>query len=115
MSLVSVTLPPFLKQSKTRDQVYHLPGNTDRTRAVIASIRKRIYFLAFVNPLMGTGNYSATSNNTKLAYRPLMGVLLHFVQQGGAPPHCTKCNSLSINGQCNRIVVRRSAVLMRPR
>ena len=32
---------------------------------------------------MGTGNYSATSNNMKLAHWPLMGGLLHLVQQGG--------------------------------
>jgi len=51
---------------------------------------------------MGTGNYSATLNNTKLVHWPLMDGLLHLVQQGGdsagvqpaqAPPHCTKCNS----------------------
>jgi len=39
-----------------------------------------------------------------------MGVLLHFVQQGGdwagpqtaqAPPRCTKCNNPPINGQCS--------------
>jgi len=37
------------------------------------------------------------------------GGLLHLVQRGGdtvgsqptqAPPHCTKCNSPPINGQC---------------
>jgi len=36
-----------------------------------------------INPLMGTGNYSATSNNMKLVHWPLMGGLLHLVQQGG--------------------------------
>jgi len=45
------------------------------------------------------GNYSATSNNTKLVHWPLMGGLLHLVQRGGAwagcgPAICTKCNSL---------------------
>jgi len=35
------------------------------------------------NPLMGNGNYSATSNNMKLAQWPLMGGLLHLVQWGG--------------------------------
>jgi len=34
------------------------------------------------NPPMGTGNYSATSNNMKLVHWPLMGVLLHLVQRG---------------------------------
>jgi len=38
-----------------------------------------------INPLMGTGNYSATSNNMKLVHWPLMGGLLQLVQRGGAP------------------------------
>ena len=37
-----------------------------------------------VNPLMGNGDYSATSNNMKLVHWPLMGRLLHLVQRGGA-------------------------------
>jgi len=32
---------------------------------------------------VGTGNYSATSNNMKLVHWPLMGGLLHLVQRGG--------------------------------
>ena len=61
-----------------------------------------------VNPLDSKGNYSATSNNTKLAHWPLMGWLLHLVQRGCAwagcgpaqsPHRCTKCNSQPINGQ----------------
>jgi len=61
-----------------------------------------------LNPLMGTGNYSATSNNMKLVHWPVMGGLLHLVQRGGdwagpqpaqAPPRCTKCKSPPINGQ----------------
>jgi len=36
-----------------------------------------------INPLMGTGSYSATSNNMKLAHWSLMGGLLHLVQRGG--------------------------------
>ena len=36
------------------------------------------------NPLDFKGNYSATSNNTKLIYWPVMGGLLHLVQRGGA-------------------------------
>ena len=68
------------------------------------------------NPLMGTGNYSATSNNMKLVHWPLMGGLLLLVQQGGDwagpqpahAPHCsTKCNSPPISGQCTN---RRIAV-----
>ena len=57
---------------------------------------------------MGTGNYSATSNNMKLVHWPPMGGLLHLIQQGAdwagpqpaqAPPRCTKCNSPPISGQ----------------
>jgi len=61
------------------------------------------------NPLDSKGNYSATSNNTKLVLWPMMGGLLHLVQRGGpwvgcgptqAHPRCTKCNSPPINSQC---------------
>jgi len=34
-----------------------------------------------LNPLLGTGNYSATSKNMKLVGWPLIGVLLHLVQR----------------------------------
>jgi len=62
-------------------------------------------YTLFYNPLMGRGNYSATSNNMKLVHWPLMGGLLHLVQRGGdrarlqpsqAPHCCTKCNSVPI-------------------
>jgi len=36
-----------------------------------------------LNPLECNGNCSATSSNMKLVHWPLMGELLHFVQQGG--------------------------------
>ena len=39
--------------------------------------------LSHINPLIGTGNYSVTSNNMKLVHWPLMGGLLHLVQRGG--------------------------------
>jgi len=32
---------------------------------------------------MGTGNYSAISNNMNLVHWPFMGGLLHLVQRGG--------------------------------
>ena len=35
------------------------------------------------NPLESRGNYSATSNDTKLVHWPLVGGLLHLVQRGG--------------------------------
>ena len=67
-----------------------------------------------VNPLESRDNYSATLNNMKLVHWPLMGGLLHLIQQardwagprglGGtqptqAPQDCTN-NSPPINGQC---------------
>jgi len=39
-----------------------------------------------LNPLVGTDNYSTTLNNMKLVHWPLMGGLLHLVQQGPRPP-----------------------------
>jgi len=46
---------------------------------------------------------------------PLMGGLLHLVQRGGetwtgcgpaqSSPHCTKCNSPSINRQCTNFIL----------
>jgi len=39
-----------------------------------------LYFT--VNPLECKGNYSDTSNHMKLVHWPLMGGLLHMVQQG---------------------------------
>jgi len=37
----------------------------------------------YINPLNPKGNYSATSNNTKLVHWPLIDELLHLVQRGG--------------------------------
>ena len=60
----------------------------------------------YFNPLMGTGNYSATSNNMKLVHWPLTGGLLHLAQRRGDwagpqpaqfPLRCTKCNSPPTN------------------
>jgi len=73
--------------------------------------KKKIIIITIdmLNPLDYKGNYSATSNNTKLVHWPLMGGLLHLVQWRGdwagcgpaqSPPRCTKCNSPPINGQC---------------
>jgi len=61
-----------------------------------------------IDPLIGTGNYSATSNNMKVVHWPLMAGLLHLVQRGAdwvgpqpaqAPPRCTKCNCPPFDGQ----------------
>ena len=62
-----------------------------------------------INPLMGTGNYTATPNNMKLVHWPLIGGLLHLAQRWGdwatpqptrASPRCTKCKSRPINDHC---------------
>ena len=71
---------------------------------------------------MGTGNYNVTSNNMKLVHWLLLVGLLHLVQRRGdwagpqpaqAHPHCTKCNSPTINGQCtnHRIAVEWSVAV----
>jgi len=68
-----------------------------------------LIMIVVFNPLDSKCNYSATSNYTKLVHWPLMGGLLHLIHRGGAwtgcgpaqsSPHCTKCNSPHINGQC---------------
>ena len=75
-----------------------------------------IYYIDIVYLKSDLQPNSATSNNMKLVHWPLMGGLLHLVQQGGdwvrpqptqASLYCTKCNSPSINGQCtnHRIAV----------
>jgi len=62
-----------------------------------------------INPLMGTCNYSATSNSMKLVHWPLMGRLLYLVQRRGnwvgcgpaqSPPRCTECSSPPVDGHC---------------
>ena len=40
------------------------------------------YFFVFI-AVEFRGSFSATSNNIKLAHWPMMGGLLHVVQQGG--------------------------------
>jgi len=45
------------------------------------------------NPLDSEGNYSATSNNTKLVHWLLMGGLLHLVQWRGAWAGCGTAQS----------------------
>ena len=45
---------------------------------------RRDYKADDLNPLDSKGNYSYTSNNTKLVHWPLIGRLLHLVQRGGA-------------------------------
>ena len=52
----------------------------NKARSAVGSAHCFNLLLA-VNPLMGTGNYSATSNNMKLVHWPLMGE--HLEQQGG--------------------------------
>jgi len=46
-----------------------------------------------INSLDAKGNYSGTSNNTKLVHWPLMGGLLHLVQRGWAWAACSPARS----------------------
>ena len=81
-----------------------------------------------INPLDSKGNYSATSNNTKLVHWPLMGGLLHLVYseegigRSVAPPsphlavpnvtaHPSTASVPSL--YCYYVIVRCSAVLMK--
>ena len=105
------------------DNDHHCPPQTNNNIIIIIGLSCPHYtrsahwhFCTTFNPLMGTGNYSATSNNMKLVHWPLMDGLLYLVQRGGdwagpqpaqAPSRCTKCNSPLINGQCTN---RRIAV-----
>ena len=69
-----------------------------------------------INPLMGILKLHSDSNTVTgtLIEWPLMGGLLHLVQQGGVwvgpqpaqtPPRCTKRNSPPINGQCTNFIL----------
>jgi len=65
-----------------------------------------------INPLMGTGNYSATSNNRKLVHWPLIGGLLHLLQRWGncGPPIIGASNAAEVgtNRDSGRIAGYRS-------
>jgi len=92
----------------------NLPADTLMEAQQMTRVRFAFWIMAAVqvvcvNPLECRGNYIATSNNMKLVHWPLMGRLLPLIERGGAwtssglaqtPPHCTKCNSSPINGQC---------------
>jgi len=61
----------------------------------------------FLNPLMGTGSYSATSNEVGTLAVDGWTVTFGTARRGlggaaalQAPPCCTKCNSPPINDQC---------------
>ena len=96
-------------------RTWQTDGQTDtawrhRPRLCIASRGK----IRLFNPLIGSSNYNATSNNMTLVHLPLMGGQLHLVQwdvdwagpqPAQAPPRCTN----------RRIyILRCSAVLMCP-
>ena len=69
-----LTWTPHVTHTHTADSKQHTGGPKSEGHFLMARV---------FNPLMGTGNYSATSNNMKLVHWPLMGGLLHLVQQGG--------------------------------
>ena len=49
--------------------------------ALATPLISNMFKISPVNPLVDTGNYSATSNNMKLVHWPLMGRLLRLVQR----------------------------------
>jgi len=63
------------------NKVVYLHVLTHRIELGDGNELSRLYSFIDLNPLMGTGNHSATSNNMKLVHLPLMGGLLHLVQQ----------------------------------
>ena len=88
---------------------------------LVNCILGKTYFL-WLNPLVLKGNYSVTSNNTKLVHWSLTGGLIHWYSEEGTgraaahpvPPRCTKCNSPSTNGQCtNHCIATWWSVAMR--
>ena len=101
-----------VSQHSPRRRLRLLTGSSSCRRELNAA---RLLF----NALEFRGNYSATSNNMKLAVwytgRWWVGC---YIWTGGpqpaqAPPRCAKCNSPPINGQCtnNRISVLWSVAL----
>ena len=91
-------------------------------KAIVAKIAyKNVLGLNNLNALDSKGNYSATSNNTKLVHWPLMGGLF-TLQRGEAltgwdpaqsPPDYTKRYSPPIKGRCtdHRIAIWWSVAL----
>jgi len=88
--------------TRTAVMLHNISSNTTR------SIKLLLLQDSVGNHLDCKRNHSATSNSMKLIHWPLMGGLLHLVQQwenragpqpAQAPPHSTKCNSSPINGQ----------------
>ena len=88
----------FLRISHWLAFVFDFVNTTDYCKQQVASVAPRLQQLTTpavrrrscsvynscgltprgcVNPLIGTGNYNATSNNMKLVHWPLMGGLLH--------------------------------------
>ena len=55
--------------------------------------RLYVFLIVALNRFDSKGNYSATSNNTKLVHWQLMDGLLHLVQQGGAWAGCGPAQS----------------------
>jgi len=79
---------------------------------------RRFSLSPYFNPLIATltphNNGSSYSNSDWYTGRWWVHGLLHLVQRWGnwagpqpaqAPPRCTECNSLSVNGQCSNSVL----------
>ena len=76
----------FLCAAAGRLKPHQKPTMTVQSTVLPATVvgrREAFDRLIVLNPLQNRRNYSATSNNMKLVHWPLMGGLLHLVQQGG--------------------------------
>jgi len=71
--LVVIIIIVIIITSAAIETVRDFVTNQERLDSGVAGVK--------FNPLMGTGNYSATSNNMKLVHWPLMGGLLRLVQR----------------------------------
>jgi len=73
-------VPPSTDASGSSRCYWHVPTVIRLCRTTSVSLL--LSFCLSFNPLMGTGNYGAISNNMKLVHWPLMDGLLHLIQRG---------------------------------
>ena len=111
----TITLEPF-ELSSWNFYVSKMCSNA-RTSSKTAGFRFTAAHAWRANPLTGALKSRATDHYTGvrwLVHWPLMGGLLHLVQQGGdwagpqpaqAPPRCTKCKSPRVGSQCTNFIL----------
>ena len=117
-TLLWICLQPTTHQTSSK---LTSPQPNTAGKTLFIDTQDKGHFYTVIDPLDTKGNYSTTSNNTKLVHWPLMGGLLHLVQRemdwvgpqpAQAPPRCTKCNSPHINGQCTNDVLLYNSTLL---